>query len=47
MDLALNNQQLLICHKTKTNQTKPQPLNSHLTNYQIKTSEICGALLEK
>ena len=25
MDLALNNQQWLICHKTKPNQTKPNP----------------------
>ena len=25
MDLALNNQQWLMCHKTKLNQTKIQP----------------------
>ena len=27
MDLALNNQQWLICHKTKPNQTKPNQPN--------------------
>ena len=29
MDLALNNLQWLICHKTKPNQTKPKPILSY------------------
>ena len=30
MDFALNNQQRLICHETKTNQTKPATIDVNL-----------------
>ena len=38
MDLALNNLQQLICHKTQPNQTKPKtlPHNAESPEYYIK-----------
>ena len=52
MDLALNNQQKLICHKNKQpNQTKPNQKNtksSHhlktLSSVKLKTKYILGVL---
>ena len=37
-DLASNNQQCLICHNTKPNQTKPNPKINH-TNLVFKARE--------
>ena len=37
MDLALDNLQMLICHKTEQNQTKPNHLKHRQTDRQIKT----------
>ena len=41
MDLALNNQEWLICHKTKSNQTKPAfSVISHLKCYFMITRDL-------
>ena len=35
MDLALNNRQWLICHKTKLNQTKPICINEPILSFRL------------
>ena len=42
MDLALNNLQGLICHKTKPNQTK-----SHIFNMDLALNNLQGLICHK
>ena len=41
-DLALNNQQWLICQKTKPNQTKPNQICSFGKDLQYHLMSLCG-----